>query len=190
MTTAWRNAVVLLTLALAVLLAGVFILGKAWSVRRAPEEVQAVTETLETIGGTGGLTSRREALAELHRRLDLERLAKGSDAVLFNQRLEEIFDVLGLTVTASSAWTPSTWKPLPNAAGERSVAFERTFSGFGSFGALLAAIRTLESWPDGVRLRALSITPEAAETVTFTFEVLVLRMSPPAAGTEIEKNEG
>ncbi|MFL6235562.1 MAG: hypothetical protein ACJ76N_20670, partial [Thermoanaerobaculia bacterium] len=55
------------------------------------------------------------------------------------------------------------------------AAFQRTFTGTGPFDRLLDALATLESWPDGVRVRSLSVVRQGPGKVAFTLEVTAVR---------------
>ena len=83
----------------------------------------------------------------------------------------EVLEELGLRVT-----TATGWQPLPGFTAERSAGFARSFTGSGSFAALLDAIRTVESWSDRARVRSLSVAPDGPGSVRFTLEIAVVRI--------------
>ncbi|HEX7185567.1 MAG TPA: hypothetical protein VF756_27330 [Thermoanaerobaculia bacterium] len=173
MSTAWRYTAMILAGAFLLLSAGLYSVQSALRADRGSRELLETRRILRQMGGESGLAARRARLAEIVSRLDQERVARGADAAAFSRRIEAAFAELGLELSASSGWRPVPNVELPNAA-----AFERTFSGTGSFDGLLDAVATLESWPDGARIRSLSIGRQGPGKVAFTLEVTVIRTLP------------
>ncbi len=170
MSTAWRYTAMILAGSLLLLAAGLFTVCSAVAGSRGLQEMQEVRKTIREMGGQPGLAARKARLAEILARLKEERAAQGADAAAFSRRIEEVFAGLGLALTASSEWRPVPKVEIPGAA-----AFERTFAGAGRFDHLLDAVAILESWPDGVRVRALSVTRQAPGTVAFSLEITAVR---------------
>lgn len=170
MSTPWRYTAMILAGAFLLLATGLVSLRTAMGAGRGPRELRETREILRQLGGEPGLDARKARLAGLVARLRQERTAQGADADAFSRRLEEACAELGLELTASSDWKPVPKVKLPGAA-----AFERTFKGTGSFAGLLDAVATLESWPDGSRVRSLSVTRQGPGKVAFTLEITAIR---------------
>ena len=177
MKTAWRYAALLLLGSLVLGAAGLSLLRTARAQARHPQELLATQKALRRMGDAPGLAARQRALSGILARLELERLARSSDAAAFSRRLEAVFAELGLTVTSSSAW-----KAVPELKIEGVAAFERTFTGTGGFADLLRAVQTVESWPDQARIRALTVTPEAPGKVAWRLEVTAVRLAAREGG--------
>jgi hypothetical protein len=175
MSTPWRYTAMILAGALLLLGTGLVSLRSALAAGRGPRELRETREILRQLGGEPGLDTRKARLAALVARLRQERTAQGADAGAFSRRLEEAFAGLGLELTASS-----DWKPVPKVKIPEAAAFERSFKGTGSFADLLDAVATLESWPDGARVRSLAITRQGTGKVAFTLEITVIRAVRPA----------
>ena len=170
MIAAWRGTLVLLAAAVLAVIAGAWMTWTARSQARLPQELLAARETLTDLGGRQDLVAGQHSLAVVRASLELERAARASDAAIFSQRLEAVFAELDLLITTSS-----DWQAVPELSGEKTVGFERTFEGSGTFGALLDAIHTIESWPDRAGVRALAVNPEAAGVVAFTLKIGTIR---------------
>jgi hypothetical protein len=179
MRTAWTRVSILLAGSLLAFLAALWMLRIAVVQARLPQMVETTRQAFQAHGGAQGLEDRHRLLSEIRQRLELERLAKSSDAELFNRRLGEVFVELGLAVT-----TTSGWRSLPGFEGGRAAGFERTITGAGTFAALLDAIRTIESWPDRARVRSLRIAPQGPGSIFFTLEIAVVRLRPTAENEE------
>lgn len=177
MTHAWKTAAVLLAGALVLVAAGLWMLRAAHRDAHPPPELIATRKALHKLGGAPGLAVRQKALQGLLGRLEIERAARGADAAAFSGRLEAVLGELGLTVTSSSEW-----KAVPEFKVEGAAAFERVFAGSGDFAHLLEAIHTIESWPDQARVRALTVTGEAAGTVAWQLAISVVRLAPGEEG--------
>lgn len=174
MSTAWRYSALILTGAVLLLAAGLFTLRSAAAVKSGQRGLVETRKILGQMGGKAGIDARKARLGKLLARLHQERKARGADAAAFSRRIEEAFAELGLELTSSTAWMPVPKLEIPGAA-----AFERTFAGAGSFDRLLDAVATLESWPDGARVRSLSVTPKEPGKVAFTLEVTAVRSAAP-----------
>ncbi len=174
MSAAWRNALVLLLGSLLAVIAGAWLAGTARSRAGFPQELLAARDTLIEFGGEEGILRRRQKLTEIRDRLELERASKRADAAAFSQRIEEVFSELGLALTSSSEW-----QALPDYVRRDGAAFGRTFAGSGAFEALLDAVYTVESWPDRVEVRTLSVLPKARGEVAFTLELVAVRLHRP-----------
>jgi len=170
MSTAWRYTAMLLAGALLLLGFGLSTVRSAVVESHGPRGLLETRKVLRQLGGAPGIAERKAQLREIRARLQQERKAQGADAAAFSRRIEEAFAELGLQLTASSAWKPVTKAEIPGA-----FAFERTFTGTGPFDRLLDAIATLESWPDQLRVRELSITRQGPGNVAFTLEVTAVR---------------
>lgn len=177
MSTAWRYTAVLLAGAFLLLGAGLVTMHRALGAGRAPREMLEARKILRRMGGEPGLAARKAQLAGIVARLRQEGVAHDADAAAFSRRVEEVFAELGLDLTASS-----DWKPVPKVKLPKAAAFERSFAGTGSFDGLLDAIATLESWPDGVRVRSLSVTRQGPGKVSFILEITAVRAIPSPAG--------
>ena len=170
MSTAWRNTGMILAGAVLLLGFGLSTMRSALIESRGPRGALEARKVLGQLGGEPGLAARKAQLDKILARLQQERTAHAADAAAFSRRIEEAFAELGLELTASSAWKPVPKVELPDAA-----AFERTFTGTGRFDRLLDAVATLESWPDGARVRALSVSRQGPGNVAFTLEVTAVR---------------
>ncbi len=177
MNAAWRSTAILWAGALLLLGAGLFSLHRGVGAGRAGREGLETRALLGRLGGARGLAARKAELVRLVLHLRREREAHRADAAGFSRRLEEAFAELGLELASSSGWKPVPKVEIPGAA-----AFERSFAGSGSFAALLDAVATLESWPDGVRVRSLTLTRLGAGRVAFALEVTAIRALPPSSG--------
>lgn len=176
MSTAWRYTAMILVGAVVLLGAGLYTVRSALVESRGPRGLLETRKILRQMGGEPGIARRRAQLGEILARLQRERAAQGTDAAAFSRRIEEAFAELGLELTAASEWKPVPKVEIPGAA-----AFERTFAGTGPFDRLLDAIATLESWPDRVRVRALSVSRHGPGKIAFTLQVTAVRS---AAGEE------
>ena len=172
MRTVWTQAALLLLGSLIAAAAGAWMVRTALAQTRIPQELLGTRKALKEIGGEQGLLARKQALIDVQESLELERSAKSSSAAAFSRRLEEVFAELGLSIRSSS-----DWQAVPEFKVAGAAAFERTFSGSGAFEALLDAVNTLESWPDQVRVRALSASATAPGTVAFTLEITAVRLA-------------
>lgn len=170
MSTAWRYTAMILAGTALLLAVGLFTVRSAMVESRGPRGLLETREILRQLGGEPGLAARKAKLEEVLAQLRQKRMAQGADAAAFSRRIEEAFAELGLELTASSEWKPVPKVEIPGAA-----AFERTFAGTGPFDRLLAAIATLESWPDEIRVRALSVARQRPGSVAFTLEVTAIR---------------
>lgn len=170
MSTAWRYTVMILAGAVLLLGAGLYTVRMAVVQSRGPRGLLETRQVLRQLGGEAGLATRKARLVEIAARLRQERTASAADAGALSRRIEEAFAELGLELTSSSEWKPVPKLKIPEAA-----AFERTFTGTGPFDQLLNAVATLESWPDEVRVRALSVTRQGPGRVAFTLEISVVR---------------
>jgi len=170
MSTAWRYTAMILAGAVLLLGVGLSTVRSAVVESHGPRGLLETLKILRQLGGEPGLAARKAQLSEILARLQREQRAHGADAAAFSRRIEEAFAELGLELTASSAWKPVPKVEIPGAA-----AFERTFAGTGPFDRLLDAIATLESWPDQVRVRSLSVTRQGPGKVAFTLEVTAVR---------------
>jgi len=170
MSTVWRYTAMLLAGAFLLLGAGLYTACTGLALSRAPSGLGETRALLRQMGGEPGLAARKTALANLAARLRLEREARAADGGAFSRRVEETFAELGLVLTSSSDWAPVPKLKLPGAA-----AFQRTFTGTGPFDRLLDAMATLESWPDGARVRSLSVLRQGPGRVAFTLEVTAVR---------------
>jgi hypothetical protein len=179
MKTAWTRTSILLAGALVALVAAMWILRMVAVQAAVPRMLQAAQQTFQERGGAQGLADRQRMLTEIHAGLERQRAAMSSDAELFNRRLGEVFDELGLVVTTSSGW-----RTLPGFANERAAGFERALTGSGAFGDLLDAIGTIESWPDQARVRFLQVVPEGPGSVSFSLDIAVVRLAPSAGEGE------
>lgn len=177
MSTAWRYTAMLLAGAFLLLGTGLVSLRTALGASRGSRELAETRKVFRQVGGEPGLDARKARLAGIVARLRQERVAHGADAAAFSRRLEEVFAELGLELTASS-----DWKPVPKVKLPQAAAFERTFTGTGSFDGLLDAVATLESWPDGCRVRSLSIARQGPGKVAFTLEITAIRTVRSPAG--------
>lgn len=171
----WKRAAAVLAVALVLVLVGLYMGGKAVFQVRHPREVSALAKTVTDFGGADGIVRRQKNLNWLQGYLRNELIAKSSGHAELSRRIEEVFAEVGLAVTSSSAWEGAR-----RGTTHKAVAYERTFSGTGGFQALLDAVHTLESWPDGVRVRHLEITPRAPETVAFTLRLSAARLVVPS----------
>jgi hypothetical protein len=169
-STAWRYTAMILAGALLLLGTGLYTMHTALAGRRDPRELLETRKILQQMGGEAGLAARKARLSEIVARLQQERVAHGSDAAAFSRRIEEAFAGLGLQLTASS-----DWKPVPKFKVPGAAAFERTFAGTGPFDRLLDALATIESWPDEVRVRSLSISRQGPGKIAFTLEITAVR---------------
>ncbi len=172
MSTAWRYTAMILAGALLLLGFGLSTMRSALAESSRPRELLETRKVLRQLGGKPGLAARKARLGEIRARLQRERKAHTADAAAFSRRIEEAFAELGLELTASSPWKPVPKVEIPGAA-----AFERTFAGTGPFDRLLDAVATLESWPDQVRIRALSVARKGPGKVAFTLEITAVRSS-------------
>ena len=173
MKTAWTRTAILLTGALVALVAAIWIWRGVAVQAAVPRMLKTAQQTFEKQGGAQGLADRRQMLTEFQTRLQRQLVAMSSDAELFNRRVGEVFDELGLIVTTSSGW-----RALPGFAGGRAAGFERTLTGSGAFGDLLHAIGTIESWPDQARVKSLWVVPEGPGSVNFSLDIVVVRLTP------------
>lgn len=173
MKSAWTRAFILLAGALVAVVAAIWML-RAVAVQAAvPRMLESAQQAFEEHGGAQGMAERRQTLNEIHTRLERQHAAMSSDAELFNRRIGEVFDDLGLIVTTSSGW-----RPLPGFVGARAAGFERTLAGSGAFENLLDAIGTIESWPDQARVKSLQVAPEGPGFVYFSLDIAVVRLMP------------
>lgn len=173
MKTVWTRTSILLAGALLVLVASMLMLRQLAVRADVPRMLENARQTIEEYGGTQGLAERWQKLTEIHADLKRQRAAMSSDAAVFNRRLGQVFDELGLVLTTSSGW-----RALPGSARGRAAGFERTFTGSGAFGDLLDAIRTIESWPDHARVKSLQVVPEGYGSVSFSLDIAVVRLAP------------
>jgi hypothetical protein len=176
-STAWRYAAILLAGAFLLLVAGLVSMHTALGDSRGPREMLEIRKILRQMGGEPGLAARKAQLAGIVARLQQERVAHDADAAAFSRRIEEVFTELGLELTASS-----DWKLVPKVKLPKAAAFERSFAGTGAFDGLLDAIATLESWPDAVRVRSLSVARQGPGKVAFTLEITAIRALQSPAG--------
>lgn len=170
MSTAWRYSAMILAGAVLMLAAGLFTMRSAAVAKSGQRGLVETRKIIGQLGGEAGIATRKAGLDKLLARLRQAQKARGADAGAFSRRIEEAFAELGLELTSSSAWMPVPKLEIPGA-----VAFERTFAGTGSFDRLLDAVATLESWLDGARVRALTVTPKERGKVAFTLEVTAVR---------------
>jgi hypothetical protein len=173
MKTAWTRTSILLAGALLALVAAMWMLRQVTAQAALPRMLKNAQQTFEEQGGAQGLAERRQMLTEIHADLKRQRVAMSSDAAVFNRRLRQVFDELGLVLTTSSGW-----RALPGATRGRAAGFERTLTGSGAFGDLLDAIGTIESWPDHARVKSLLIVPEGYGSVSFRLDIAVVRLAP------------
>lgn len=170
MSASWRYSALLLAGAVLLLAAGLFTVRSAAAARSGERGRIEARKIIGQLGGEAGIAARKARLDKLLAQLRQERKARGADAAAFSRDIEEAFAELGLELTSSSPWRPVPKLEIPGAA-----AFERSFAGTGSFDRLLDAVATLESWPDGARVRALSVTPKGPGRVAFTLDVTAVR---------------
>jgi hypothetical protein len=170
MSSVWRYTAMILAGAVLLLGAGLFTLRMAMAASHGPRGLIETRQVLRQLGGEAGLAARRDRLVEIAAQLRQARTAHGTDAAAFSRRIEEAFAELGLELASSSEWKPVPKFKVPGAA-----AFERTFAGAGPFDRLLDAVATLESWPDEVRVRALTVTRQGPGRVAFTLEITSVR---------------
>ena len=178
MSTVWRYTAMILAGSALLLVAGFYTACAGLAMSRGPRGLQETRKILQELGGEPGLAARKTALAAMATRLRQERAARASDGGAFSRRVEEAFADLGLVLTSSSDWAPVPKLKIAGAA-----AFQRTFAGTGPFDRLLDAVATLESWPDEVRVRSLSVVRQGPGRVAFTLEVTAVR-------TAVKKEEG
>ena len=178
MSTVWRYTAMILAGSALLLVAGLYTACTGLAASRGPRGLLETRKILHELGGEPGLAARKRALAGLAARLRQERVARASDGGAFSRRAEEAFAELGLELASSSDWAPVPKLKLAGAA-----AFQRTFAGTGPFDRLLDAVATLESWPDEVRVRSLSVVRQGPGRVAFTLEVTAVR-------TMVKKEEG
>jgi hypothetical protein len=176
MSTVWRYAAMILAGSLLLLGAGLHLVRAAAADRHGPRGLLETRQILRQLGGGPGLAARQTQLAAIAARLRQEQVAHGADAAAFSRRIEDAFAELGLELTSSNEW-----KPMPKFKVAGAAAFERTFAGIGPFDRLLDAVATLESWPDALRVRSLSVVRQGAGRVAFTLEVTAVRTSTAAA---------
>lgn len=169
----WLMAGLLLAAALFLVVLGGWMLQTSRRMDRPPAALEDARSTLERMGGEEGLTRRREILEGMLRDLRARRQALLSDAAALSRRMEQVLAELGLEVTESSRWEAV---PAPGEKEATRPVFGRTFSGAGSFTALLDALHTFEEWPDGARLRSLTVETAEPAGVRFTFEIVVARL--------------
>lgn len=169
----WLMAGLLLVAALFLVVLGGWMMHTSRRMDRPPAALEDARKALERMGGEEGLAQRREILEGMLRELQARREALRSDAAVLSRRIEEVLAELGLEITTSSRWEPV---PEPGEKEATRPVFGRTFSGTGSFTALLDALHTFEEWPDGARLRSLTVETAEPAGVRFTFEIVVARL--------------
>jgi hypothetical protein len=177
-STAWRYTAMILAGSALLLAAGLYTACSGLAMSRGPRGLRETRTILRELGGEPGLAARKAALAGMAARLRQERTARAADGGAFSRRVEEAFAELGLVLASSSDWAPVPKLKIAGAA-----AFQRTFAGTGPFDRLLDAVATLESWPDEVRVRSLSVVRQGPGRVAFTLEVTAVR-------TVVKKEEG
>ena len=170
MSTPWRYTAMILAGSALLLVAGLYTACSGLALSRGPRGLQETHKILRELGGEAGLAARKRALAGLAVLLRQEREARAADGGAFSRRVEETFGELGLELASSSDWAPVPKLKLAGAA-----AFQRTFTGTGPFDRLLDMMATLESWPDEVRVRSLSVVRQGPGRVAFTLEVTAVR---------------
>ncbi len=170
MSTAWRYTAMILAGSALLLAAGLYTACAGLAVSRGPAGLPETRKILRDLGGEPGLAARRASLAAMAARLRQEEAARASDGGAFSRRIEEAFAELGLVLTSSSDWAP-----VPKLKLDGAAAFQRTITGTGPFDRLLDAVATLESWPDEVRVRSLTVVRQGAGRVAFTLEVTAVR---------------
>jgi hypothetical protein len=178
MSTVWRYTAMILAGSALLLVAGLYTACSGVAMSRGPRGLRETRQILRELGGEPGLAARKTALAGMAGRLRQERAARAADGGAFSRRVEEAFAELGLELASSSDWAPVPKLKIAGAA-----AFQRTFAGTGPFDRLLDAVATLESWPDEVRVRSLSVVRQGPGRVAFTLEVTAVR-------TIVKKEEG
>lgn len=182
MKSIWKSAVLSLAAGLLVVFAGFRFHSAAHQQKGLPQGLETVRQTLAANGGEDGLRQRLAELENLEQELRQRRLARRGNAAAFSQRLDRAFAELELRTTASS-----DWRLLADYTTEQGAAFERRFDGVGSFGALLDALATIESWPDRPVVRSLSIEAldDGRGEVRFQLVIAALRQLPTAETEEL-----
>jgi hypothetical protein len=170
MSTVWRYTAMILAGSALLLVAGLYTACAGLAGSRGPRGLLETRKILRELGGEPGLAARKAGLAAMAARLRQERAAHASDGAAFGRRVEEAFAELGLELTSSS-----DWEPVPKLKIAGAAAFERTFTGTGPFDRLLDAVATLESWPDEVRVRELSVVRQGPGRVAFKLGITAVR---------------
>lgn len=173
MNSHWMQTALFAVGACIALASGLWMMRTARVQHQIPQEVVGAQKLLEKIGREQGLARRQHSLSVNLRYLEKEREAKEGDAATFSQRLEELFTELDLRITGASPW-----QAVPGVEIAGAAAFERTFEGNGALQSLVDAIFSIESWPDQVRVRALTVTAETSGRVSFTVEISTVRRLP------------
>lgn len=192
MKSMWQQTAVLILGGGLALTCGLWTAHRGWQRLQAPQELTQTQRTLEAMGGSEGLASRRQSLIGIRQRLELERDAKASSGAVFSQRLEDIFGQMDLRLHGSTSWQAVPGLDMPGA-----MAFERRFTGVGSWQGLLDAVHSLESWPDQSRIRSLTLTIPTLDgaapsqeapphlEVAFDLEVSVIRRHSVGSSEEV-----
>jgi hypothetical protein len=177
MSTVWRYTATILAGSALLLVAGLYTACAGLAGSRGPRGLPEAHKILRELGGEPGLAARKATLAGMAARLRQEQVAQRSDGAAFSRRIEGACAEFGLELTSSS-----DWEPVPKLKIAGAAAFQRTFTGTGPFDRLLDAVDTLESWPDGVRVRTLSVAGQGPGRVAFNLEVTVVRAAVKEEG--------
>jgi hypothetical protein len=177
MSPVWRYTAMILAGSTLLLGMGLYTACAGLAGSRGPRGLLETRTILRELGGEPGLAARKASLAAMAARLRQERVAHASDGGAFSRRVEEAFAGLGLELAASSDWSP-----VPKLKIAGGAAFQRTLTGTGPFDRLLDAVATLESWPDEVRVRSLSVVRQGPGRIAFTLEITAVRTAVKEEG--------